>query len=491
MMAAISVDAGTTVIKAVGYDGDGAETAVSRRPTIVSRPAPGHAEQDMAAVWDAVAATVREVAAALGEPVDFVAVTAQGDGCWLVDAAGEPTGPAILWNDGRAAAIVDGWIRSGQAERAFRISGSSAATGLPHAILSWLTRHDPDRLDRSTANLTCGGWIFAKLTGEIAADESDASAPFMDLRARRYAPELVELFGLESAGRLLPEIRDDARRAAGLSKPAADLLGLAEGTPVVMAPYDIVTTALGAGAVSPGQACGILGTTLCVETLVERPDLDGDPIGITIAAPGGYLRAFPTFTGTEVIQWACRLLGLDRPGELSELAARSEPGARGLAFLPYLSPAGERLPFSDPLARGSFLGLSVEHGREQVARAVLEGLTLVVQDCLAATRAAPRELRVCGGGSASALWLRLIAAVTGLPVLRPVDAEVGARGAFLVGLAATGAATVQDAAARHVRLGDAVEPEPGPYADAYRTFLTLREQAARSWPLLAETRSRT
>ncbi|MGI5273947.1 FGGY family carbohydrate kinase [Nonomuraea sp. CA-218870] len=490
-MAAISVDAGTTVIKAVGYDGDGAETAVSRRPTVVSRPAPGHAEQDMGAVWDAVAATVREVAAALGEPVDFVAVTAQGDGCWLVDAAGEPTGPAILWNDGRAAAIVDGWIRSGQAERAFRVNGSSAATGLPHAILSWLMRHDPDRLDRSTANLTCGGWIFAKLTGEIAAEESDASAPFMDLRARRYAPELVELFGLDPAGRLLPEIRDDARRTAGLSKPAADLLGLPEGTPVVMAPYDIVTTALGAGAVSPGQACGILGTTLCVETLVERPDLDGDPIGITIAAPGGYLRAFPTFTGTEVIQWACRLLGLDRPGELGELAARSEPGARGLAFLPYLSPAGERLPFSDPLARGSFLGMSVEHGREQVARAVLEGLTLVVQDCLAATRAAPRELRVCGGGSASALWLRLIAAVTGLPVLRPVDAEVGARGAFLVGLAATGASTIQDAAARHVRLGDAVEPEPGPYADAYRNFLTLRDQAARSWPLLAETRSRT
>ncbi|WP_261808337.1 FGGY-family carbohydrate kinase [Nonomuraea sp. C10] len=491
MMAAICVDAGTTVIKAVGYDARGAESAVSRRPTAVSRPVPGHAEQDMAAVWDAVEATVREVAAALGEPVDFVAVTAQGDGCWLVDSAGEPTGPAILWNDGRAAGIVDGWTRSGLAARAFRVNGSSAASGLPHAILAWLKEHDPGRLARSAAALTCGGWIFARLTGELAADESDASAPFMDLRARRYAPELLELFGLEWAQRLLPGIRDDDRRTAGLSKRAAERLGLAEGTPVVLAPYDIVTTALGAGAVSPGQACGILGTTLCVETLVERPDLDGDPVGITIAAPGGYLRAFPTFAGTEVIQWACRMLGLDRPAELSELAARSEPGARGLAFLPYFSPAGERAPFSDPYARGAFLGMSVEHGREHLARAVLEGLTLVVQDCLAATGAAPRELRVCGGGSASGLWLRLIAAVTGLPVLRPADAEVGARGAFLVGLAATGAATIQDAAARHVRLGDVVEPEPGPYASAYRDFLTLREHAARSWPLLAEMRSRS
>ncbi|HLU72082.1 MAG TPA: FGGY-family carbohydrate kinase [Nonomuraea sp.] len=490
MMAAICVDAGTTVIKAVGYDGDGAESAVARRPTTVSRPAPGHAEQDMTAVWDAVAAAVREVAAALREPVGFVAVTAQGDGCWLVDSSGEPTGPAILWNDGRAAGIVDGWTRSGLAGRAFRVNGSSAASGLPHAILTWLYEHDPDRLARSAANLTCGGWIFARMTGEFAADESDASAPFMDLRARRYAPELLELFGLEWAGRLLPEIRDDTRRTAGLSRRAAGQLGLPEGTPVVLAPYDIVTTALGAGVVRPGQACGILGTTLCVETLVERPDLDGDPVGITIAAPGGYLRAFPTFAGTEVIQWACRLLGLDNPADLGELAALSEPGAHGLAFLPYLSPAGERAPFSDPLARGAFLGMSVEHGREHVARAVLEGLTLVVQDCLAATGAAPSELRVCGGGSSSALWLRLIAAVTGLPVRRPADAEVGARGAYLTGLAATGATSIQDAAVRHVRLGAPADPEPGPYETAYEHFLTLRDHTSHTWPLLAHLRSR-
>ena len=488
-MAAICVDAGTTVIKAVGYGEPGTEAVVVRHDTTVSRPAPGWAEQDMGAVWDAVADAVRAVAAALDGPVDFVAVTAQGDGCWLVDQAGEPTGPAILWNDGRAAATVDAWTRSGLAERAFRINGSTAASGLPHAILSWLREHDPDRLDRSAASLTCGGWIFSRLTGELAADESDASAPFMDLRTRRYSPELLELFGLGWAGRLLPEPRTD--RVAGLTPAAAALLGLPTGTPVVMAPYDIAATALGAGAVRPGQACGILGTTLCVETVVARPDLDGAPVGITIALPDGYLRAFPTFAGTEVVQWACRLLGLSRPAELSELAARCEPGARGLAFLPYLSPAGERAPFSDTLARGSFLGLSVEHGREHIARAVLEGLTLVIQDCLAASGPAPHELRVCGGGAASALWLQLIADVTGLPVLRPADAEVGARGAFLVGLAATGAApSVEAAADDHVRLREAVRPRPG-HADAYQDFLTLRATSAASWPLLARMRSRT
>ncbi|MEV4076546.1 FGGY family carbohydrate kinase [Nonomuraea fuscirosea] len=491
-MAIICVDAGTTVIKAVGYDSSGAEAAVARRATVVSRPAPGHAEQDMGAVWDAVAATVREVAAQVGG-ADLVAVTAQGDGCWLVDAAGEPTGPAILWNDARAASYVDAWTRDGLAEAAFRRNGSAAASGLPHAILTWLHANDPDRLARSHANLTCGGWIYSRLTGELVADESDASAPFMDLRTRAYAPDLLSLFGLEWAERLLPRVR--ACPVAELTRDAAAALGLAAGTPVVMAPYDIASTALGSGAVSAGQACGILGTTLCTEVVVDAPDLDGAPTGITIALPGGYLRAFPTFAGTEVVQWTCRLLGLDGPADLGELALLSEPGAGGLAFLPYLSPAGERAPFSDPLARGSLLGMSFEHGREHVARAVLEGLTMVIRDCLAATGADPTELRVCGGGSASATWLALIADVTGLPVRRSADTEVGARGAGLVGLAATGAApSIAEAAGQHVRLREAVEPDPSRrarYDQLYEDFLTLRANNAGAWPLLGAMRGRT
>ncbi|GLX01509.1 carbohydrate kinase [Microtetraspora sp. NBRC 16547] len=485
------------MIKAVGYDGTGAEAVVARQEAGVTRPAPGWAEQDMDAVWDAVASTVRRVVQQLGSGVDFVAVTAQGDGCWLVDAAGSPAGPAILWNDGRAAGIVESWMRSGVVERAFRINGSLTASGLPNAILTWLARHDPDRLERSRALLTCGGWIFFRLTGEIACDESDGSAPFMDPRTRRYSPELLDLFGLEWAARLLPELRDDAHRVAELNRDAAALLDLPAGTPVVMAPYDIASTALGVGAVDTGQACSILGTTLCTQAVVDRLELEGEPSGITVASgvPDRYLRAFPTFAGIEVIQWACRLLGLRDPADLGELAARSAPGAGGLAFLPYFSPAGERAPFLDPLARGAFLGMSFEHGPEQIARATMEGLALVIQDCLIAAGGRPRELRVCGGGAASPLWLQMIADVTGAPVLRSRDAEVGARGAFLTGLVATGGAdTIAAAVQEQVRLGDAVEPDPAGsvlHAHLFEDFLALREATAVSWPLLARMRDRS
>ncbi|MFV2177845.1 FGGY family carbohydrate kinase [Actinomadura sp. LOL_011] len=496
-MAVVCVDAGTTMIKAVGYAGDGAELAVARRPTEVSRPRPGYAEQDMESVWGAVLDAVREVLPRLSGPVEYVAVTAQGDGCWQVDRAGDPAGPAILWNDGRAAPIVAEWARSGVLADAFRANGSLTFAGLPNAILTWLREHDPDLLARTAASLTCGGWIFSRLTGEIAMDASDASAPFMDVRTRRPSDDLLRAYGMDWARPLLPDPIDDGDRAAPLAPGAAAALGLPAGLPVVLAPYDIASTAIGVGAVETGRACTILGTTLCTETVVETPDLTGEPSGLTVAMglPDRFLRAFPTLAGGQVVDWACRLLGLDGPRELAGLAAAAPPGARGLVLLPYLSPAGERAPFLDPAARGGLHGLTVDHTREDIARAVLEGLSLVVRDCLAAAGTRPTELRVSGGGSASPVWLAMLADVTGVPGVRSADTEAGARGAFIVGLLATGRADdAATAAAAHVRPGDVHEPDPARaahYADAYRDFLDVRAATASAWPTLASARART
>src|SRR4051812_13127770 len=115
----------------------------------------------MNSVWDAVVYSVRGVVHQLQADVDYVAITAQGDGCWLVDHRGAPPGPVILWNDGRAAEVVERWTRAGVLDRAFRINGSLTSSGLPNAILTWLREYDPDRLESSAASLTCGGWIFA------------------------------------------------------------------------------------------------------------------------------------------------------------------------------------------------------------------------------------------------------------------------------------------------------------------------------------------
>ncbi|WJV51107.1 FGGY-family carbohydrate kinase [Streptomyces flavofungini] len=502
-MSVLAIDVGTTMIKSVVFDDQGGELAVSRLATEVQRRHPGWAEQDMDTVWNAVVYTVRTALSALAErpgaadPVWLVTFTAQGDGAWLVDAAGRPTGPAILWSDGRAGDILTRWEREGVLREAFRRNGSLTCSGMPNAVFSWLDAHDPDRLARSSASLTAAGWLFLKLTGVRAIDESDASAPFLDHTTGDYDPGIVDLFGLTEHARLLPKVLGEHERIAEITGDAAAQLGVQPGLPVVMAPYDIASTARGVGVVNPGQACGILGTTLCTEIVRKDVDATGEPSGINIAYRGRerVLRAFPTLSGVEVLSWAARTLQLEGPPELGGLAFSAPPGAHGLMFLPYLSPAGERAPFLDPRARGAFWGLSLEHTPADLARAVFDGLSLVVRDSLAASRTTVTELRLCGGGANSDDWCRLIADATGVPTARSGDTELGAKGAFLTGLVLTGAeSSMHSAAAKYVRMRSSWEPDPERalfYAELYEEFLRWRTLAREAGWTAAPPGSRT
>ncbi len=203
-------------------------------------------------VWNAVALTIRRVMAKLAGLVKFLSLTARGDGAWRVDRAGRPTGPAILWNDARATAVVERWRAAGTLTEAFRRDEAQTFAGLPNGIFAWLREHDPERLERSHKSLCCGGWIFYNLTGRLAIDESDAAAPFLDGRARRYSPELLKLYGLPWAERLLPNVVTDDERVGELTSGIAATLGLPRGLHVVLSLYDVASTAIGIGTVGVG-----------------------------------------------------------------------------------------------------------------------------------------------------------------------------------------------------------------------------------------------
>lgn len=490
-MAWVCIDVGTSIVKAVLYAEDGTELAVAREESRILRPSPGFVEQDMESVWASVVSTVRSLLRQrMGDAVDAIAITAQGDGVWLVDADGCPVGNAILWNDGRSSGIVDRWTREGVVEEGFRISGSVTYAGLPNAIWRWLNEHEPDRFANARWSLTCNGWVFFQLTGDVTADLSDASNPFSDILAEEYSERLMELYGVSAWRSLLPAIRKGQACVGNLSATAAKAFGLTKDIPVVMAPYDIVTTAIGCGCVQAGQACVILGTTICAEGITDRLALDGTISGTTIALGGGkHLRAMPTLTGCETLPWAVSILGLDEIQNLEMLAAESEPGAAGIFFLPYLALAGERAPFLNPRARGSFCGLTLTHRRHHVARAVLEGLAYVIRDCLqAAIGGQLSEIRVCGGGARSDLWCQIIADAIGARIVRTRDREVGAKGAFLFGLTAMGRAPNLSAAAEaYTREEISFSPDAHRHAfykNGFETFLQLRELAVPQWNVL-------
>jgi len=475
-MTTLGIDIGTSVIKAVVFDDHGAELFISRAPSAVLRPLPGRSEQDMHALWEAIAVAVRKATAGIADSIEAIALTGQGDGVWLVDAHGAPVGNAILWNDARAASIVERWTAEGRIAEGFGLNGSRTFAGAPNAILAWLIAHERGRLERAHAALSCTGFAFLRMTGRFGMDRSDASLPFLDIRTGAPAEGMFALFGIEPARRLRPPILPDADRVGTLRPEAAAHLALRAGLPVVLAPYDIACMALGTGAVAHGQASAILGTTVCSQIMLDGPDVARQGIGINIDVLGKTLRAFPSLVGCEVMDWVGGVMGLGSPQALDVLALEAPPGSNGLVLLPYMSPAGERAPFFDPQARGGLFGLSFRHDRRDIARATLEALAFVVRDCFEAAPAMPNEIRVCGGGARSDAWCQIVADVTGVDVLRSSNREIGARGALVAANVVLHGRSLREEAARWERIETRFSP-----IEANTAFYVGAMQRFRQW----------
>jgi len=485
-MIGLAIDIGTSVVKVAAFDQEGKLVADARSDAPVLRPRPGFSEYDPDAVWAAVCAAIEDITGRYGRDVQHISVTGQGDGCWLIADDGSPVGHAILWNDGRAAEIISEWERSGTAEQVYRHNASALFTGAQAAILRWLSDNEPERLGRAASVLFCTGWLTHRLTGVVAADRSDASLPWLDIRARSYSQEILDILDMRWVERLRPPLCDDLSVIGELTSGAADDLGLVPGIPVTHAPFDCVAMALGAGVVCPGDTLVVLGTTLIVESVIAEVDTNGPARGMTLCTglPDTWLRLFGTFSGTDSINWMTSVLAMGSAAAYLDKAESAPPGAHGLRILPYFSPAGERAPFIDPTARAALVGLSLDHDRADIARAHLEGLTFALRHCVEQMPTASKELVVCGGGAASRFWCALIADVTGVPTRSLPDAELGALGADVAARAALSGTAEKTLVARNDLDAWSFDPNPSTrslYDDAYAQFHTLRDHARATW----------
>jgi xylulokinase/erythritol kinase len=433
-MLTIGLDAGTSIVKAVVFDADGAAIAEAARPTRTLTPGPGRTEQDLEEVVAAAGAVVREVASGFPDGPELIGITGQGDGVWLLDERGRAVRPAILWSDARAAPIVAEWMASGLAEAVFRRSANMTFPGAAAPLLLALKREEPESLERATTAAYCKDVIVQRLTGARATDISDASLPFLDVRTRRYDPALLAMVGLAGLVRLLPPIDPTPGPLRPLTDEGAALTGLPPGTLVHAGPFDLAATMVGAGVRRPGDGLIIVGTTLGCAVLLDQVPEASRPAGMTLCLPepDRWARVMPAMVGTPSLEWALGLVGAAR-ADLDILLAASPPGAGGVLALPFLSPAGERAPFVDPAARGQLIGLSLESGPADLVRAVCEGIAYAARHCLeTAGLARDADVAVCGGGTRSGGWRQLLADVLGRPLRLARQPEAGARGAALV-----------------------------------------------------------
>ncbi|MFD8236834.1 FGGY family carbohydrate kinase [Streptomyces sp. NPDC059696] len=466
----VGIDVGTSVVKAAAFDATGRQLAVESRPVGLTLRG-GVVEQDMEEVYGEVVSVLRALTSAVAEPVELAGLTGQGDGVWLVDGEGRPVRPAASWMDGRAHELVDRWLADGTFETVFRRTGSAMFPGCPGPLLAWLDRCEPKALDAATAALYCKDMVFRRLTGAAATtDVSDASMPFLDPRTRTYDDRVVELLGLSHRRGLLAPVSDPVATAEARGE------GLPAGTPIANGPYDLPACALGAGVTAPGDGLLIVGTCLASLVATTELDLSDEPAGLYISTdrPGHWLRAMPAMVGTAALDWVLSTTGV-RHEEVDGLLAGTPPGAHGVRVLPYFAPSGERAPFVEPRLRAELTGISLESTRGDLVRATCEGIGYAARHCLEAA-GLTGSLAVCGGGTRSAAWMRLLADVLGRP-LRVVEGEVGARGAVLAAAERYGAGL--DAVA-WTKPTAVVEPDPERAAFYTRGYAEHLDRLARA-----------
>ncbi|WP_129667305.1 FGGY family carbohydrate kinase [Phytoactinopolyspora endophytica] len=478
----VGVDVGTSLTKAVGYDAGGAELCVHSVPTELSYPGDGRVEQDADGVVASVVQVVRAVVAELPQAPELIALTGQGDGCWLHDGAGAPVRPAASWLDARASDVVRRWDADGTADKILARNSGMVFPGASAAILAALDRDEPATLDAATTATHCVGLVFHRLTGERAIDVSDASFPFLDPLRRDYDDEILRACGLEHRRDLLPPVVGPAGPAAPLTADAAEALGLpgtAESRTTVSAgPYDLLAAARGSGVVDPGDGLLIIGTTLACQVVTDDPAPIPHRAGLLLGMwrEGRWMRAMPAMVGTASMDWLLRTVGASFD-ELGDLVGESPPGARGVRVLPYWSESGERAPFVEGSARGRFDGLHLGTSRADLVRGLCEALAFAARHCFEAAGLTGR-LAVCGGGTQSDAWTQLFADVLGRP-LEVVDVpQAGAYGAVISALEARGE-TPGWPIPRHT-----VEPAAASrelYDDAYDDYLRRVDRAREEW----------
>jgi xylulokinase len=444
----IGLDVGTTSLKGVAITEDGTVEARASADYALEMPQPGWTQQDPDDWWQAAEAVLARLG---GGRANGIAVTGQMHGLVALDGSGRPLRPAILWNDGRAAEECREIERRIGPERLVELTSNRATTGFTAPKLLWMQRHEPELFARIRHVMMPKDYVRYRLTGEIAADVSDASGTLMfDVAERRWSAEM--LAALEVPAGWMPQVHESAA-PAGRSGPATVAAGAG----------DQASGAIGVGVTRTGMASVVLGTSGVVFAPLPGYRLDPQARLHTFcdARPGGWHAMGVMLSAAGSLRWLRDTAAPGMPfARLSDEAAKWDAGSGGLLFLPYLS--GERTPHNDAAARGAFIGLGLEHDRGAMARAVMEGVAYGLRDSLellAALGDRPRVGRVFGGGAASELWLRIVASALEMRLER-IEVEDGSAygAALLAGVAAGVFAGVDDAASRCLRVTATIDP---------------------------------
>lgn len=412
----------------------------------------GGAEQDPEQMWSAVCGAARDVMDECGHPsLCAIAVTSQYMSTVPVAADGRPTGPCILWMDGRGAAHAGSLLNDESfmlfVERHGLFPLPSGHDGVSH--ISVLRDLHPHSYAAATAFVEPMDYLTARLTDRVTATQSTMFSQLVCDNSRwgltEYDDDLVAATKLDPAK--LPPLVPMGEVVGEIAATAAAELGVPSGVPVLTGTIDSITSAVGTGAVD-AQRCGVVvGTTSVMVTHIgeQRNDLLSSLLTVPSPLPGRWYVMAENGLGGRAFEWAWQLLGFTDIEAALQGAAGTD--SHGVRFAPWLT--GSLAPAPDEDVRGAWVGLGLGHGRDEMIRAVLEGVAANLGWLHPAleqfTGWGYRQVTFGGGGAQSELLAQLLADACNCDVRRVADPRAtNARGAALLAFSQLGRLALDD-----------------------------------------------
>lgn len=498
----LTVDCGTSQIKTILYDTFGNEVYKVMIPNEILSLRRGWMELDMNTLWKKVLLAINETI--IKSNIDAfeiksIGLTAQGEGCWLLDENFKPVRNAILWNDSRAGEIVDR-IKSDKKidENIKKITGSYLFPGATTAILRWLKEEEPENFKKAKYALYCKDWIKYKLTKDLSLELTDLSTSPLDLRTNKISYELFEILDIEDAYYLFSNIQDSYTEFDYIDIDVANYLGLRNDVIVSLGMLDIVSAALGSGAIVNGDISIILGTSNLSQVVKSSEDKFNKYAGYEKhIIPNKNLEVIGSMAGTPNLDWIIDIAfnhekEIAKEGNISIYSLLEQDvenicaAERGVVYHPYISSGGERAPFNNPNARAQFFGLSQDIGREYLLRAVYEGVAFSIRHCLHEVEG-NRRIILTGGGSQSKVWPQIISDITKRQVLVPSSHELTSMGAMILAGVHSGIySDVEDALAHTFNVDKIYSPNKAIseiYNKTYHLYTKIVNSNHRLWKI--------
>lgn len=427
-------DLGTSGNKATLYDLEGNLFASSFYAYDTYYPKTNWVEQNPDDWWKAVCVSTKElISKTCISKEDILCITFSGQmmGCLPVDMDGNPLRHTIIWADLRgvdqAKFIED---RVGM-DKVYKITGHRISPAYSASKILWIKDNQPEIFKKTYKILHAKDYIIYKLTGKFVTDYSDASGMnLLDINKKDWSDEILNAIGIKRG--LLPELHASTDCAGGVTKKASDIVGLLDGTPVIIGGGDGCCAATGAGVVEKGSAYNVIGSSSWIALATEEPIYDPDmrtfnwvhldknlysPCGTMQSAGYSYSWLKNTLCGLEVME--AKTHNINPYDIINKKIEESMPGAGNLLFLPYL--LGERSPRWNTDAKGVFLGLKITHTNADIYRSVLEGVTFNLRVILDIFNSfSPiNEVIVIGGGAKGRVWTQILADIWQKKILVP------------------------------------------------------------------------